>query len=820
MGLGDLIANSITGTVDLAKKAAPYAAAAGVSYYAYKKLMERFWFLDNDEQLVMVNLTQTVVKNGPGMQLVSPFVKSVELKKGALLEPTDYVKVKDRLSGEVRVEVGPKLLFMGPYDEIMENVAGISLTPIMYCVVTDKKAGTRRIEKGPKVLFPGPYEDIAKPKQAISLGATQYCHILDTATGSLQLVKGECLLFLEPTWEVQNGIQNAISLKNIEYCRLIDSKTGKIRLEKGEQMVFPTPTEKPLDRETVLKATNLKSFEYVKILDTSTGVLRIERGEQLIYLKPTEQLQGGVQQAISLKKVEYVRLIDAKSGKIRVEKGEQLVFPEATEEPLDYDGKLTALNLKASEYVRILDNSTGVLRVEKGEQLLYLEPTEEFVEGVQQAISLKKVEYVRLIDKNNGKIRVEKGEQMVFPGPYEYPMDPEGKLTAINLKVFEYIKILDTATGTVRVEQGEQVIFLGPTEGLLLNKGKQPANEIDEETAVKIRNKKTGAQELIQKKGLFIPKAEEEILEVQKLIKLADYECLILKNKSGELEFYYGSEEKRGDKPRSFFIPPHYEPNNLLWSKGRRRETRNLTISRIDCRAQFMNFEFNCRTSDNVELILEGTFFWQVKDVETMVRMTGDTTGDICNHARSRFISLVSKVTLKVFMESFNQIAAQAQAKDDEFYTKRGIEIHTLEVTRYQCADASTAAILEQIIQETTNRMNRLSQQESANEINMAELEGEIAQENHRSNLIKVKNTHDIMLASNAGLAEAEKVKTFLETTAGTVKDLNQRIGIWNVLRKGETVSSVAAGNSRLYFTPNDVNLSIETKETRAMDEY
>jgi len=32
---------------------------------------------------------------------------------------------------------------------------------------------------------------------------------------------------------------------------------------------------------------------------------------------------------------------------------------------------------------------------------------------------------------------------------------------------------------------------------------------------------------------------------------------------------------------------------------------------RFDCRAQFMSFEFNCRTSDNVELVLEGTFFWE-----------------------------------------------------------------------------------------------------------------------------------------------------------------------------------------------------------------
>merc|ERR1719504_323723 len=109
-----------------------------------------------------------------------------------------------------------------------------------------------------------------------------------------------------------------------------------------------------------------------------------------------------------------------------------------------------------------------------------------------------------------------------------------------------------------------------------------------------------------------------------------------------------------------------------------------------------MSFEFNCRTSDNVELVLEGTFFWQIIDVEVMVKMTGDTTGDICNHARSKFIQLVSKVTLKEFMDSFNKLAAMVHESDDEFYSQRGVGIHTLEVTAYRCQDASTAHILEQ----------------------------------------------------------------------------------------------------------------------------
>ena len=139
---------------------------------------------------------------------------------------------------------------------------------------------------------------------------------------------------------------------------------------------------------------------------------------------------------------------------------------------------------------------------------------------------------------------------------------------------------------------------------------------------------------------------------------------MVVANASGELSFYYGDDTKRGDRPRAFFVPPHHATHKLCWSRGRRRERRDLRLTTLDCRPQFMSFEFNTRTSDNVELVLEGTFFWQVVDVQAMVKTTGDTTGDVCNHARSRFIQLVSQVTLKQFMDDFNSLAKRPRPAD------------------------------------------------------------------------------------------------------------------------------------------------------------
>ena len=61
--------------------------------------------------------------------------------------------------------------------------------------------------------------------------------------------------------------------------------------------------------------------------------------------------------------------------------------------------------------------------------------------------------------------------------------------------------------------------------------------------------------------------------------------------------------------------------------------------------------------------------------------MTSDTSGDVCNHARSKFIERVSKVTLQEFMGGFNKIAELVHKEDDSFYAKRGVFIHSLEVS-------------------------------------------------------------------------------------------------------------------------------------------
>merc|ERR1719272_1873538 len=259
---------------------------------------------------------------------------------------------------------------------------------------------------------------------------------------------------------------------------------------------------------------------------------------------------------------------------------------------------------------------------------------------------------------------------------------------------------------------------------------------------------------------------------------------MILKDIDGVFQYYYGSDAKRSpDQPKAFFLPPYAEIVPIWWSRGPRRERKDVSFQRFDCRPHFMKFEFNCRTSDNVELVLEGVLFWELVDLLAMWNHTGDTSGDIVYHIRSKFILHVAQVTLKKFMETLHALSQQILEEDIEFYATRGIKVHSLEVTRYQCADKSTAAILEQIIQETTNRMNRLSQAESENEVSLYRTQGQVEQSRLNTDLLAIQHEQSRAEAQVTGRAESDQVASFLQGLEKEVPLLEDRITMWQTLR-------------------------------------
>merc|ERR1719230_1129889 len=160
----------------------------------------------------------------------------------------------------------------------------------------------------------------------------------------------------------------------------------------------------------------------------------------------------------------------------------------------------------------------------------------------------------------------------------------------------------------------------------------------------------------------------------------------------------------------------------------------------------------------------------------------GDPKGDVWYHSRSALIQAVSTVTLETFMSSFNSIVAEAAATDPAFYEERGVVLHSLEVVNYECKDAATASVLQEIIQETTNRINRMQKQRSENEVEMEKVSAQIEIEKQRAGLIKEQTANEKLQASVKGEAEGSKLAqstlAFMQMLSPEVKDPEARLAL------------------------------------------
>lgn len=417
-------------------------------------------------------------------------------------------------------------------------------------------------------------------------------------------------------------------------------------------------------------------------------------------------------------------------------------------------------------------------------------------------LALGPTEYARVRDTLSGELRNVVGPQLYFPGPGE---EVEERLDAIPLARNQYIRLIDRRSGAIRVERGEQSVVIGPTEEPL-GEPRDGVN-IDDQTAVLVRDTQSGGLELITRPQVFVPAPNQEIVEVRRRVRLEDHEAVVVKERSGAYRLRRGR-----DAERAFFLGPYDELVQFRWSSGLHKDRRDLKLTHLDQRPKFMWYEFEARTQDNVELVIGITFFWQIVDVERMVRTTDDAPGDVCSHARSRIIQSVSQVTLEHFLSAFNPIiGAAVPGSGDAFYDERGVVLHAVEVRSVACKDPATQRVLQEIIQETTNRLNRLQQQESENEVRLRQIRGEIEAEELRGRLMDVRRAVELAGAEIGGAAEAGRVRAFLDAL-GEALAPTEKLGVFQTLRKQEALAALSAGSASLFFTPEDVDLRIQTR--------
>jgi len=497
-----------------------------------------------------------------------------------------------------------------------------------------------------------------------------------------------------------------------------------------------------------------------------------------------------------------------------------------------------------------------------GPQSVQLHPFKEKV--WRKAKLLDPLQYAVVQNEITAEIRHEEGPQLLFLGSYD---DLRKTMPKLVLEKHEYVRLVDRKTGFERVAVGPKTVVPSPTE--VFPEGIKQSIFLDTDSAVVVLNKTTGMRRLLTTcdypAGVYAPQPLEEVDEVRSLIHVLPHEAMIVRDVAGAMTVYSGAEHlttgscgsgTSNGEGTAFFLPPYSKIVRMFWSSypnpnaaapqavvensdsmmdvngdripssmfvtqsaGSTRVGLKVPVVKIDLRARKAFYKYEVRTSDNVKLRMEGAIFWQVTDVRKMINMTSDPEGDIWHHSRSILIGAVSNVTLDAFMSGFNTIvdtAFQTHASDD-FYRMRGVTLQSMELTRYDAVDAKTVQVLQNIIRETTNRLNKLQRQNSDNEVRQESLTAEIALENNRTLFIETEALNRRLLAESRGAVDgggvSRSIASFFEGLNATLPNSTAQMELYrlHIAMNASAVDTknLAGGSADLYVAPKDMTLKL-----------
>jgi len=109
--------------------------------------------------------------------------------------------------------------------------------------------------------------------------------------------------------------------------------------------------------------------------------------------------------------------------------------------------------------------------------------------------------------------------------------------------------------------------------------------------------------------------------------------------------------------------------------------------------------------------------------------------------------------------------------------------------------------------------MNRLSQAESENEVNIFKMGGMIEQEKLKTKLMEIQHEHLESSAKATGGAEARQSAAFMKVLERAGVPPADRVTMWETVRRCERVSKMAESDCQLYYSAKDIDLSLENSK-------
>jgi len=655
--------------------------------------------------------------------------------------------------------------------EDVEKRTADALGPSEYAVTYDTNFITRSVVHGPGRLWLGPYEQAEKQSSGQALSVREYMKVTNTRTKSQKIVRGTETALYRPAASAMIGMLS-------------------------DDLENPAAYE---EFGNVQSATQLNPQQYIAVTNDLTMTKKIVRGTDgaagngLLYMPcdPANAPEGGylpendpcayeeigsVQTGVTLTQQEYVAVTNSLDGSVKIVRG--------VDGP-DGNGLL---------YMPCSPDAGQVIL--PGDPCAY-----EDIGDVQTAVMLTPHQYIVVENSLDGSIKVVRGIDGDGNGLQYMPCTPE----------------TDSSTGLpIPIGPADPCAFetFGPV---------QDARIVTAESALLVRAIDTGIVRLVDTPGPFFPGPYDEIdPEPRELIRVAEYETVVLAMEDGSFQFRAGAENGTYRTPlladdsstpgvtttsgTSFFLPPYAQLLTFEWTVGYDVEDQGgttessragemKTFSRLDQRMQQLFFQYDdVRTNDNIEFEVEGTIFWEIEDVPKLVTATNDPTGDIWHRMRSQISQAAGNYNYAGFLTSLRNMTAAVKEEelDNPFYSMRGIKVYDFQLIEVELKDEELEAnIVDAMALEAIDRINRVNQEISESEVEIVRLQGV-----YNVDAARAQNERSLeeLRAQNALVLEQNQHQLKVEQQRNTILLEQERTGYLDVVHANSMLEATTIG--------------------------
>eukprot|EP00405_Crypthecodinium_cohnii_P054627 CAMPEP_0206630724 /NCGR_PEP_ID=MMETSP0325_2-20121206/67739_1 /ASSEMBLY_ACC=CAM_ASM_000347 /TAXON_ID=2866 /ORGANISM="Crypthecodinium cohnii, Strain Seligo" /LENGTH=572 /DNA_ID=CAMNT_0054155629 /DNA_START=153 /DNA_END=1871 /DNA_ORIENTATION=- len=531
----------------------------------------------------------------------------------------------------------------------------------------------------------------------------------------------------------------------------------------------------PFHERTWRKATTITPQQYCIIQDVLTAELRVVEGPGLVFPGAYEDVIS-VKSKIFLEVDQYIRITNNRTGDERIVQGPTVVTPEATEVWGDIQ---EVVYLTAGQAVLYRNRWTGDQTLET----VCSTSSQIWVpSALQEVVDVRELIYV--LPHEAMVIRDVNGIMTVYNGAVAGTMEGQCQASTGNGRAFflpAYSKILRMTWSSYR----------------------NPNEEATDDTST--TDNSTRRLSDVQPKKSLPPLAWHED-------ENADYldRDIVSKRPIKDMVYEF-NRHTLARRLESIYVD---QVSNIVSSAPK------TTVTNIDLRTQKAFFSFQVQTSDNVRLLLNGTIFWQIMDVSKMIQKTADPVNDVWFKCRSVLNAAVSTATLSVFISSFNDIVEYAfhSTQTAAFWSERGLELQSIEVTGYSPIDEETAATLQSMIRQNVQRINDLQIQETDNDVAAAALKADISLEASMYELYTQQAANNLIVSETEGAVkggrEAQVVVAYFDGLNATFDSLEDRYDLFVQHKKLEAAETdmqqLTSGNATLFFAPKDMNLYLQ----------